>query len=92
MYSQAKPGSAFSGQPGLPGTYELVDAAAHSSRVAFVHSALGKPAEVYLADSAGKLQAARPLTTFNKLFTERDLPQGKPYRWKAEDGATVEGC
>ena len=29
------------------------DAAAHSARVAFVHSDLGKPAEVYLADSAG---------------------------------------
>jgi len=59
--------------------------------VAFVHSDLGKPAEVYWADGAGKLRAARPLTAFNRLFTERDLPQGKPYRWKAEDGTTVEG-
>jgi len=91
IYAQSKPGSPFSGQAGLPGTYELVDAAADSARVAFVHSDLGQPAEVYLADDAGKLQAARPLTAFNKLFTERDLPQGKPYRWKAEDGATVEG-
>jgi dipeptidyl aminopeptidase/acylaminoacyl peptidase len=91
IYSQAKPGAAFSAQIGLPGTYELVDAAAHSGRVAFVHSDLGKPAEVYWADGAGKLRAARPLTAFNRLFTERDLPQGKPYRWKAEDGTTVEG-
>ncbi len=56
-----------------------------------MHSALGEPAEVYLAEGADKLQAARPLTAFNKLFTERDLPQGKPYRWKAEDGVTIEG-
>jgi dipeptidyl aminopeptidase/acylaminoacyl peptidase len=91
IYAQLKPGAAFSGQPGLPGTYELIDAAAHSARVAFVHSALGEPAEVYWADGAGKLETARPLTAFNKLFTQRDLPQGKPYRWKAEDGTSVEG-
>ena len=91
LYSQLRPAETFSEQPGLPGTYELVDAAANSRRVAFVHSSLGNPAEVYLADSAAKLQDARPLTEFNKLFTERDLPQGKPYRWKAEDGATIEG-
>jgi dipeptidyl aminopeptidase/acylaminoacyl peptidase len=91
LYSQSKPSAPISGQSGLPGTYELVDVAAHSARVAFVHSALGEPAEVYLADGSGKLQAARPLTAFNKLFTERDLPQGKPYRWKAEDGTSVEG-
>ena len=59
--------------------------------IAFLHSGLGKPAEVYLAEGPDKLQTARPLTAFNKLYTERDLPQGKPYRWKAEDGATVEG-
>jgi dipeptidyl aminopeptidase/acylaminoacyl peptidase len=91
VYSQAKPGATFTAQSGSAGTYELMDAAAHSSRIAFVHSALGEPAEVFWADSAGKLQAARPLTAFNKLFTERDLPHGKPYRWKAEDGTTVEG-
>src|SRR5207244_1258996 len=33
----------------------------------------------------------RPITAFNKLFAERDLPQGKPYKWKADDGTTVEG-
>jgi dipeptidyl aminopeptidase/acylaminoacyl peptidase len=91
VYAQAKPAAAFSEQPGSPGTYELVTSAAHSPRVAFVHSALGKPAEVYLAESADKLQAARPLTSFNKMFLERALAQGKPYRWKADDGTTIEG-
>ena len=65
--------------------------ATKSSRVAFVYSSLGKPEEVYLADSSDKLDQARPITSFNKLFTERDLPQGKPYQWKADDGTTVEG-
>ena len=49
------------------------------------------PEEVYLADSAADISRARPITSFNKLFTERELPQGKPYRWKADDGSTVEG-
>ncbi len=90
-YSQSKPGTAFSQQRAWPGTYEQVTAAARSARIAFVHSTLGRPAEVYLADGPDKLQTARPLTSFNKLFTERDLPQGKPYRWKADDGTTIEG-
>jgi dipeptidyl aminopeptidase/acylaminoacyl peptidase len=37
------------------------------------------------------LQEARPITAFNKLFAERDLPQGEPYQWKADDGTGVEG-
>jgi dipeptidyl aminopeptidase/acylaminoacyl peptidase len=91
VYAQALPGAAFSAQRGLPGEYRFLAAAARSPRVAFVHSALDQPAEVYLADSADKLPAARSLSAFNKLFTERDLPQGKPYRWKADDGVTIEG-
>ena len=91
VYSQSRPAAAFSGQRGSSGTYEKITSASHSARVAFVHSNLGKPAEVYLADGIDKLQAARPLTAFNKMFAERDLPQGKPYRWKADDGTTVEG-
>jgi dipeptidyl aminopeptidase/acylaminoacyl peptidase len=37
------------------------------------------------------LSHARALTSFNKIFTERAAPQGKPYRWKADDRTTVEG-
>jgi dipeptidyl aminopeptidase/acylaminoacyl peptidase len=91
VYSQSKPAEAFSEQRGSPGSYELVTAAAHSARVAFLYSSLGKPGEIYLAEGPDKLQTARPLTAFNKWYTERDLPQGKPYRWKAEDGTTIEG-
>ena len=91
VYSQHSPSDKFSRDPGWPGTYENINTASGSSRVAFVYSALQKPNEVYLADSVDKLQDARPITSFNKLFTERDLPQGKPYQWKAEDGTMVEG-
>src|SRR5262249_9983907 len=37
------------------------------------------------------IDRARPITAFNQLFTERDLPQGKPYRWTADDGSSIEG-
>ena len=91
MYSVAQPGQSLRKLKGWEGTYETLSTAAHSSRIAFVYSSLQKPAEVYLAESADKLDQARPITSLNKLFTERDLPQGKPYRWKADDGTTVEG-
>ena len=44
-----------------------------------------------MAESVERVNDARPLTSFNKLFTERDLPQAKPYRWKSDDGTQVEG-
>jgi dipeptidyl aminopeptidase/acylaminoacyl peptidase len=91
LYSVAKPSEPLRRVSGWPGTYEVISASAHSSRVAFVYTSLGKPAEVYLAESPFTLDQARPITAFNKLFTERDLPQGKPYQWKADDGTTVEG-
>jgi dipeptidyl aminopeptidase/acylaminoacyl peptidase len=76
---------------GWSGTYKEVSVAKQSSRLAFVYSALDRPIEIYLADSLDKLREAKPITSFNKLFTERDLPRGKPYQWKAPDGTTVEG-
>ena len=91
MYSVIKPSESLHRLSNWPGTYESISVTTHSPRVAFVYTSLGKPAEVYLADSAAKLDQAHAVTSFNKLFTERDLPQGKPYRWKADDGTTVEG-
>ena len=91
MYSVNQPSQSLHKLKGWEGTYETLSTTAHSARIAFVYSSMQKPAEVYLAESADKLDQARPITSFNKLFTERDLPQGKPYRWKADDGTTVEG-
>ena len=91
IYSERGGADRFQKKDGWAGTYDAVSAAAGSPRLALVYSSLQKPTEIYLAESADKLQEARPITAFNKLFTERDLPQGKPYRWKADDGTSVEG-
>jgi dipeptidyl aminopeptidase/acylaminoacyl peptidase len=90
-YTQVDPGAEFRRQVGWPGTYEQLSTASHSGRVAFVYSSLERPSEAYLAEDPEKLEQARPITRFNRLFTERALPQGKPYRWAADDGTTVEG-
>ncbi len=91
VYSATQPGHSLHKLNSWQGTYENLSAAAHSPRIVFVYSSLQKPTEIYLAESADKLSEARPITAFNKLFTERELPQGKPYRWKADDGTTIEG-
>src|SRR6202035_1657984 len=41
-------------------------------------------------ESADNLSDARPITSFNKSLAEKDLPQGKAYRWKADDGTMGE--
>jgi dipeptidyl aminopeptidase/acylaminoacyl peptidase len=91
MYSVTQPRQSLHKLNGWDGTYETLSTAKNSPRIAFVYSSLQKPTEVYLAESAGKLDQARPITSLNHLFAERDLPQGKPYRWKADDGTMVEG-
>jgi dipeptidyl aminopeptidase/acylaminoacyl peptidase len=91
IYSASKPGESLHQISDWKGTYASVSTSPHSPHVAFLYSSLDKPEEVYFADSAADISHARPITSFNRLFTERELPQGKPYRWKADDGTTVEG-
>ncbi|HVZ18142.1 MAG TPA: hypothetical protein VG897_13550 [Terriglobales bacterium] len=91
MYTLADGKAALAKQNGSPGYYSNLTGAKEGKRFAFVHSSLQQPQEVYVADSIATLGQARPITTFNQLFTERDLPQGKPYRWKSDDGTSVEG-
>jgi len=91
--SQANPKAAIVKREGWAGTYETPAAASQSQtmRIAFVYSATVRPTEVYIADGPDKLAQARPITSFNQLFTERELPQAKPYRWTSDDGTPVEG-
>jgi len=91
MYSATKPDQSLHKLSSWPGTFETISAATHSPRIAFVYSSLQKPAEIYLADNPDKLDQARPITAFNQTLAQSDLPQGKPYRWKADDGTTIEG-
>jgi dipeptidyl aminopeptidase/acylaminoacyl peptidase len=91
MYQQASPQAAFQKLEGWPGAYAHTVTAKNSPRIAFLYSEVNKPTEVYVGDSVDKLGSARPITSFNKLFTERELPQGKPFRWTSDDGTPVEG-
>lgn len=91
VYTNAKLGSPFTMQKGWDGTYEWLATSPQGSSIAFVHSTLEKPTEVYFADSIDKLKEAHPITSFNELMNERAQPRGKPYRWTAEDGTVVEG-
>jgi dipeptidyl aminopeptidase/acylaminoacyl peptidase len=91
LYRQSSPQEAFRKLDGWAGTYAHVVTATNSPRIAFTYSEVDKPTEVYIADSADGLNAARSITSFNKLFTERDLPKGKPFQWTSDDGTKVEG-
>jgi len=91
IYDAAQPADKLHRLTTWPGTYANISTTQRSPKVAFVYSSLGKPEEIYLADSADKLNEARPITSFNKKLADADLPQGKPYQWKADDGTTVEG-
>jgi dipeptidyl aminopeptidase/acylaminoacyl peptidase len=76
---------------GRSGTYQGFAATEHSPRILFLHSGIDEPTEVYLADDSSHLASAKPITTLNSIFTKRDLPQWKTYRWTAEDGKSIEG-
>jgi dipeptidyl aminopeptidase/acylaminoacyl peptidase len=91
LYTSETPTSEFVSRPGSPGTYTKLSTSAHSSRLAFVHSSVTEPAEVWIVDDPNDLSHARPITSFNHYFTERALPEGKPYRWTTDDGVSAEG-
>ncbi len=91
VYAQSSPSKPFIKQTGWPGTYDLIATSDHSPRIAVLHSTIEKPLEVYWANDITKLAQAQPVTSFNQLFTERELPRAKPYQWKADDGTTIEG-
>jgi dipeptidyl aminopeptidase/acylaminoacyl peptidase len=89
--SQANPKAPIAKRDGWAGRYENPASALKSSRLAFVYSAFERPTEVYVADGPDQVTQARPITAFNRLFADRDLPKGKPYRWTSVDGTPVEG-
>ena len=91
IYSADNPSTDLHKFTGWDGTYEKLSTTPHSQRVAFIYSSLQRPAEIYIADSPDKLNQARPITAFNETLAEKDLPQGHPFTWKADDGTTVEG-
>lgn len=90
-YTEQAPSADFQKQAAHSGTYESFSAASEGPAIAFVYSSLQSPAEVYFAANPSNIADARPITSFNQDLAKDDLPQGKPFRWKADDGTTVEG-
>jgi acylaminoacyl-peptidase len=76
---------------GIAGTYGGLDAAMHGDALLLTHSAIREPQEVYLVSSASHLDQARPLTRFNAHYLDYAQSEWRPYTWKCEDGATIEG-
>ena len=91
IYDANKPSDKLRRVTTTPGTYAEISTTPHSKKAAFVFSSLGKPQEIYLAESADKVDQAHQITSFNERIAQADLPQGKPYQWKSDDGTTVEG-
>ena len=91
LYSQASPTAASVKHDGWAGSYAAPASAARAARIAFAYSATERPNEVYIADGSDKLAQARPITAFNKVLAERDLPKAKPYHWTSPDGTPIEG-
>ena len=77
--------------PGLSGTYASVSASPHSHRLLLIHSTLTQSKQVYVAEDATHLQAAKAISNVNQVFNERAQPEWKPYQWTADDGTKVEG-
>ncbi len=92
IYSALKPGDSLRMGRRQKGSYDEVSTSLRSDRIAFQYSSLTKPAEIYIDDNKpSAVDESRAITSFNKLFAERDLPQGKSYQWKADDGTIIEG-
>ena len=81
-------------QNGWPGSYQNIATASNSnsSTIAFLYSNYQKPLEVYVANNVNQLTEAQNITNENQLFSNRNLPLGKPYRWiNEEDKTPIEG-
>jgi dipeptidyl aminopeptidase/acylaminoacyl peptidase len=94
VYMQKSVSAELMKQTGWNGSYEKIITASsgNSSTIVFIHSSFEAPQEVYFIDNIDQLNMAQAVTSENKLFTERNLPKGKSYRWLNEDDSTeIEG-
>ncbi|CAF0795186.1 unnamed protein product [Adineta ricciae] len=91
LYSLESLSSGLTEHVGWNGSYETLTVTDQHS-MATVYSSTDTPQEIYFINDIDQLQNARPITSENHLFTERDLPQALPYRWEnKDDHRTVEG-
>jgi dipeptidyl aminopeptidase/acylaminoacyl peptidase len=64
--------------------------AARGGRIAFLHSDVDLPPEVWVADSFEGLAQARPVTRFNAPFARGAFPRTTDWRFKGPDGREIE--
>jgi dipeptidyl aminopeptidase/acylaminoacyl peptidase len=94
VYTQLSVNANLIKSSGWNGSYQNIGTVSdgNSSTIVFIHSSYETPQEVYFTDNIDQLNMAQPVTSENKLFTERSLPKGKSYRWFNEDDRTeIEG-
>jgi dipeptidyl aminopeptidase/acylaminoacyl peptidase len=92
IYSQRSPTDNLIYYNGWNGTYESIVSSRYDGSIAFVHSSLEKPMEVYLISNINQLKSAQPITNENNLFIQRHLPQTKVYNWiNKDDHRRIEG-
>ena len=82
LYQQSSPQAPFSKLDGWPGTYGRATTATNSARIAFTYSEVDRPTEVYIADSADGLTAARPIATCPRVSRSAGLRM-TAHRWRA---------
>jgi dipeptidyl aminopeptidase/acylaminoacyl peptidase len=57
----------------------------------FLQSSFERPEEVYFFDHIDQLESAKAITSENQLFTQRNLPRAKLYKWvNGEDDRKIE--
>ncbi len=84
-------GSKATKLPGLAGSYTGL-ASAHDSKAILVqHSTINSPTQVYLATDPLHPEHLTALTAFNPIFAQRAQPEWQPFKWKSDDGRTIEG-
>ncbi len=84
-------GSKVTKLPGVAGTYAGLDSTRGSHAILMRHSTINDPPQVVLAADPLHPERLKALTAFNPIFAERAQPEWEPYRWKSDDGQTVEG-
>ncbi|MBS1803671.1 MAG: S9 family peptidase [Acidobacteria bacterium] len=91
IYTQHSPTGSLEPVPVPRGSFASFSLASKAAKIAFIHSAWGSPAEVYLADDITRLADAKPITHFNQAFNQYELPLGQSYQWTSDDGTKIEG-
>jgi dipeptidyl aminopeptidase/acylaminoacyl peptidase len=84
-------GAKFTAVGAISGNYSHLHTALRGTAVAFTHSTINEPTQVFVAESLAAINAAKPVTALNSVFAERAQVEWQPYRWKSPDGLEVEG-